>query len=51
MELVSLVISNDNTDQTTNLIKKGEWDEIFIVSNQDVFPIDKKHNHIKKLAQ
>lgn len=47
MELVSLVIYNDNVAQTTSLVKKGEWDDIFIVSNNDSMPIDKKYNLIK----
>ncbi|MBI2448831.1 hypothetical protein HYV49_00885 [Candidatus Pacearchaeota archaeon] len=47
MELVSLVISNDNIGQTTNLIKKAEWENVFIISNQDSLPIDKKYNLIK----
>lgn len=42
-----MVISNDNIEQTINLAKKGEWDDIFIISNQDSLAIDKKHNLIK----
>lgn len=42
-----MVISNDNIGQTTNLIKKAEWENVFIISNQDSLPIDKKYNLIK----
>ena len=47
MELVGLVISNDNASQIINLAKKGDWDEIFIVSNNESLSIDKKYNLIK----
>ena len=47
MELVGLVISNGNIEQVVNLAKKEEWDEIFIVSNQDSLPLGKKHALIK----
>ena len=47
MELVGLVVSNDNVGQISSLAKSGDWDEIFIITNNDSLPIEKKFILIK----